>query len=943
MNRPLELLNALAEEYEYVCYVNTTENTVETLYQTEQVARMFGTIDATLPSNRRFDVFLKRFIVPEDLETFLAIVIKREEIIARLMTEKYYDIKVHGNEDGVISTYAVRFVLDKNTKRDVLIGIKNIEEETVLRGINGTMMDNFLAIYVVNLEDGSFSIVKSHGLNEIATKSRNSWIEACDSFSRIVSPDDQNKIYSLGDVNIVKTHLQGAESREYTYRLANNGTWHRATASVLERRDGVAIKASVSIAKLDNYEAERETLNRRIATQNKKMRQNLDIIGILASEYSSVYYVSFADNVVIPYPMNENFDGWFRQNFEEGAKYQDVVKDYIDRFVYFRDVEMVRNACTIQNIKRQLHSKKKFTVTYRTTRYGEPTFCELTFVKPDDTEVPPTAFALGYAHKDEEIVRRYASQELETEYISLFYVDLEHDHYRTVIQPNTTKAMDRKDRFWSKAMADFASECEPMYRELVTQIGSPKFLRDELAYVDRREYLYRFPDNKYPWRRAIIKVVERIEGVAKVVIASFMSIDAERSRALDLEKTVENQNSQLEMQQRQLEIALNMAKSANDAKTDFLFSMSHDIRTPLNAITGYASLASKYIDEPERIRGYVEKIRIAGDHLCELVNQVLDMTQIEAGKLTFRDDPFDLLRCAKEMLEIIDQSAKNQGVSIHFEEKNVKNSYVYGDAGRINQILLNILGNAVKYTPEGGHIEFSFAQRECLNPGFASFAFEVKDDGIGMSPEYIRRIYEPFSRENTSTVSRVEGAGLGMSIVKRILDLMGGNIRISSEPLIGTSVLVTFMLRQQDENEIRKAKKEVSTSVLSGKRILLVEDNEMNREICENMLESQNIIVEEAEDGDVAVDKVRAALESGDVHHYDAILMDIQMPRMNGYEATTMIRQVSKSFDVYIPIIALTANAFESDRHNALKFGMDEHIAKPLRPAMLWETLVKFF
>ena len=384
-----------------------------------------------------------------------------------------------------------------------------------------------------------------------------------------------------------------------------------------------------------------------------------------------------------------------------------------------------------------------------------------------------------------------------------------------------------------------------------------------------------------------------------------------------------------------LEAALQDANIANESKTQFLFNMSHDIRTPMNAIIGYTGIAKKNTKEPAT-KDYLGKIEIAGNQLLSLVNQVLEMARIESGKTILQAQKIDMDQSEDMVRTIYAAQAEAKDIRFTVELRNVTHKHVIGDRGRISQIINNLLGNAIKYTPEGGSI-FNYVEEEaCDMPGYAMYKITVEDTGIGMSKEFLPHLFEEFSRENTSTVSKIQGTGLGMSIVKKLIDLMGGSIEVTSEPGHGSKFEVRiplkidpdFMAQESDEAK----NKEIS---LAGMKILLVEDNEMNREIAQEILEEYGAQIDTAEDGDIAVEKVKNSAPG----QYDVVLMDIQMPRMNGYEATKAIRALESKELADIKIIAMTANAFEEDRQNAFAAGMNEHIAKPIDVPHLLRTL----
>lgn len=388
----------------------------------------------------------------------------------------------------------------------------------------------------------------------------------------------------------------------------------------------------------------------------------------------------------------------------------------------------------------------------------------------------------------------------------------------------------------------------------------------------------------------------------------------------------------------------------NRAETIFLNSISHDIRTPLNIIIGYTALASTHVNEAQEVKKYLSKIETASNHLLLLINDVLDMSHIESGTLKLEHAPVYLPDVLENLKAIIQTDSSAKQLKFCADTKNMVHKNVITDKLRLNQVLLNILENAVKYTRPGGKIYFQIQELKEQEPGFAKYEFRVKDTGIGMSEEFIAHIFEPFSREQTSTVSGIEGMGLGMAIVKKIVDRMDGTIAVKSRQGKGTEVTVILPFKvsgQPNEWEANTRKKIVQIqrfsedknfeNLFKGKKILLTEDNELNREIAVELLKEEGFILDTAEDGTIAVEKMRTAKPG----QYDLILMDIQMPIMDGYEATRQIRKLENPETANIPIVAITANAFEEDRQKALEAGMNEHVSKPIDMERLLEIMKK--
>ena len=398
------------------------------------------------------------------------------------------------------------------------------------------------------------------------------------------------------------------------------------------------------------------------------------------------------------------------------------------------------------------------------------------------------------------------------------------------------------------------------------------------------------------------------------------------------------------------------ARQANEAKTRFLFNMSHDIRTPMNAIIGFSDLLEKHIDEQEKVKDYIKKIKSSSAFLLSLINYVLEMARIESGKAVLKEEVSDVEELIRSLTAVFEPEVEKKGLTYHCDYE-IKHSHLICDQTKLREVFLNIISNSIKYTPKGGHIEVTikeFSEKdkkaiealhesvkkryaEANEKGYAFFQAVVQDNGIGMSEEYLPHIFEEFTREHTSTESQVVGTGLGLPIVKSLVDLMHGDIQVESTLGSGTKTTIFLAFRMATESEIQKQsdeKKEFAYEELKGKRILLAEDNDLNAEIAMTILEENGLKVERVADGAACLTQ----LERRPLYYYDAILMDIQMPNMDGYEASHRIRSLLNERSA-IPIIAMTANAFDEDKQKALDAGMNAHVAKPIDIKTLFEVL----
>ncbi len=434
----------------------------------------------------------------------------------------------------------------------------------------------------------------------------------------------------------------------------------------------------------------------------------------------------------------------------------------------------------------------------------------------------------------------------------------------------------------------------------------------------------------YHWYRATGMLSRRKDGSPITYVGMFIDITAQKK--MDQELTTKQQ---------QLEEALEKAQRSDQAKTVFLNNMSHDIRTPMNAIIGFSNLALLHIEDRELVRQYLSKIVVSSNHLLELINDVLDMSHIESGKLQIQEQDCSIMEILGDLQMIVQADVQAKELEFSIDTVNMVHETVLCDKLRLTRVLLNIVSNAIKFTPKRGCIHVCVTEKEETQEGYVPYEFHVQDTGIGMSPEFLKHIFEPFERERTSTVSGIQGTGLGMPITKNIVNMLNGTIAIDSEQGKGTEVTLCFLFRLSGcsgESDCESVKGEAEVS-FCGKHILLTEDNELNQEIAATILEEAGFEVDIAENGAVAVEKIQNSAPGT----YDVVLMDIQMPVMDGYEATAAIRSLENQALAQIPIIAITANAFVEDKRRAIDAGMDGHLGKPIEIEKLMAALRNIF
>lgn len=524
---------------------------------------------------------------------------------------------------------------------------------------------------------------------------------------------------------------------------------------------------------------------------------------------------------------------------------------------------------------------------------------------------------------------------LASEYNQLMVVDLESGQFDAYIggKKASKEFMDFTGQgtplFYDGFVTAMQFLCHPEDLEQMLKFSSRDYITECLKDKKRFSTKFRCLDleHNYIWVNFIVIKFDAINEAPTRISVGYVNTDAE----------VAAENAR----QKQLKDALERAEAANIAKTNFLSNMSHDIRTPMNAVLGFARLMEGVVNNPVVVADYLKKIRFSGEYLLAIINNVLDLASIDSGKVQLDEGFMDVLDASNSFDAIIEGELKRKNIKI-YPTSDIKHRYVYADSAKLRQIMVNLVSNAVKYTGEGGEIHLEFTELPCDREGYGTYVTTVRDNGIGMSKEFQEKIYDSFTRERNTTDCGISGTGLGMSIVKKLVDLMDGQIEMESELGKGTTfrVINTHKIIDSPEKFLEKRLGQNEDNMdFKGKRILLAEDNELNAEIARTILEDLGLLVDHVEDGVECVN----ALGKSEMGYYDLILMDIQMPNMDGYKATRVIRNMENRLKANIPIYAMTANAFEEDKKKALEVGMDGHLAKPIDVKLLIKNLTEGF
>ncbi|MBP9996870.1 MAG: response regulator [Lachnospiraceae bacterium] len=766
-----------------------------------------------------------------------------------------------------------------------------------------------------------------------------------------LSPEEMYKIWYAGvdkdyyeEVNAYLDNMVAGKYMEIVY------PWHNPDGTTYTIRcSGIRDMNYTDGVRIDGTHSDVSDVAR---IEKDKLKELTDMIAAMTADYESVIHV--------------NFDTMLEEKYRTSSLIAKICPEWKDETNYNRRCELLAQYLIIpedraqfleevkpQTVMANISGGKAYFVNFRASIEGRTYWYQVKFVHHKAHKSNKCALIAIY-NNDEAIHKEMRGRSILN--------GLGEDYsYISYINPITEKEEIYK---YNKDFMNsvYGWEAENIYSENI------RLIAEKYVYFEDREQFLIDTDIKTLYKYLKKKKVkyitfrEQVDGQIVYYQGKFVLVNFDgEENIVSGYRNVDDSVIKEKRQKEALQEAVKMAESSNRAKTVFLNSISHDIRTPMNAIIGYTELASNNIDNLEKVKEYLNKIGQSSAHLLALINDVLDMSRIESGNVKIEEKLEDINEIIEVIGNIVRADAYAKGLEFLIEAVDVTDNVVFCDRLRLNQVMLNILSNAIKYTPAGGKVILRVREQKAENENYARYIFEVIDTGIGMSEEYLRTIFEPFTRAKSSTVSGIQGTGLGMPISKRIIDLMGGDISISSKEGEGTEAVITFTFRLNDSysgirklnaNDCASDDATVTKAIdrtcggatvaeaidCVGKKILLVEDNEMNREIAMEILSENGFVVDSAEDGTVAVDIMRRA-NPGD---YDIILMDVQMPVMDGYIATQTIRKLAKEGVNNIPIIAMTANAFEEDRKRALEVGMNDHIAKPVDIAQMKKVICKY-
>jgi len=736
------------------------------------------------------------------------------------------------------------------------------------------------------------------------------------------------------DFGRLKERLLHEEQISMDYHSTKR-SWCTAIWTVVSRdADGYPKQLLFTLKDVDTYHQERLEMREQLTEAHRVVQQQYRFTEAMSRDMMDIFIIDVENATSKSVKVGGKM-------LEAGTQpmrgYAETWQWYISKYVHPEDQEYVRQITQLSNVVNELQDKQEFICRYRLSKDCSIRYLQTVFTYLDDTEQKYIAF--GFRCIDE-IVKSEIEQ-------------------RQVIQQANAIAEERLVRIeqlnllFKENLDIIANAGYGIWRIQQTEDGKNAMTADAtLQEILGITGMHLTPEQTYIYyhSRVIDDVTEieeldykqMTEGKLMQRIINWnhptkgriiLNAGGSRYRQHDGSEIISGYCGDITTQQvefyrlnRELEQALQEAAKANKAKTDFLFGISHDIRTPMNAIIGFAHLMQKYHNEPARSREYLEKIIYSSDLLLDIINNVLEMARIDSGKMILDETNCNVSDVAKSMITVFEDGMKHKDITFTTSIK-VEHENFLCDEVKIREVYLNLLSNAFKYTPAGGKVHLDITELPSDRPGYVLIQGTVSDTGIGISQEFLPQLFDEFTRERTATESGIQGTGLGMPIVKKLIDLMQGTITVESQLGKGTTFVTTIYHRIADATDMQTLEDAKNTSFdLNGVRILLAEDNDLNAEITSTILTDAGAQVDRASDGVVCVKMLSEAPEGT----YDIILMDIQMPNLNGYEATRFIRQIDNPVKAGIPIIALTANAFDEDKQQARQAGMNDLLTKPI-------------
>ncbi len=789
---------------------------------------------------------------------------------------------------------------------------------------------DYFCIYYVNVDNDKF--IEYHSSPEFRTFGLPTIGDDFITFSRknfdeLIFPEDQERFLETFTKGNVIAALDAHGYFTMTFRLVFGGvpTYVHLKATRMIEKEGHHMV--IGISSVDDQMKARDAFEKAHHASVTYSR----IAQALAEDYFCIYYVDMSTDRFLEYSSDDSYKSLDIE--KTGEDFFGTSRKNILRIMHEEDQGAFLAVFTKENMQKVLDEHKTFTLSYRLIMGGMPTYVSLKATRMKDDDGNHVIIGVNNIDgqmkqqaeymraREDRITFSRVAQALAGNYFSIYVVDpdtgafAEYSATEQYAQLGTDKA--GADFFW-------------MLRNCAERIVFPGD-RDRFLSVFSRENVMSILE-----RDGIFTTKFQLMLGADPVYVSMKATLMEDSDGRHIIIGMSNIDAQI---RRELEYQRKMADARTAAKNDFLANMSHDIRTPMNAIVGYTSIANSHLDDPAVVRDSLAKIGSSSHFLLSLINDILDISKIESGKMQLSKEPCDLAEIFRRIEDITALQAQSKSLKITYQHSSIRHFRVIADELRIEQILINIISNAIKYTPEGRSVDLIAEESPTGSAGRNKYRFIVRDTGIGISEEYLPHIFESFTREQNTKLNRVQGTGLGLAITAKVVELMGGTISVKSKVGEGSEFTVELDLEPLEEAaRASTSETEKSAANFAGHKVLLVEDNEINAEIATIILEQYGLTVDRALNGQEGVEKVR---ESG-AGYYSAVLMDIQMPVMNGLEAARAIRTLEGGRRGSLPIIAMSANAYDEDVRDCQEAGMDAHLAKPFDPEDLARVLERY-
>ena len=931
-----QMIMALTADYLAVYMIDPIADRAEVLKLDKVIKNRVDTIPESFSYSRMFKAYAENRILAEDREGFLNAVMPEALIRMFSSGRAKYELNYRIFADGEQKYYSGLFIRISKPEEPLklIVGFRNIDDvidiqkQTRNEGLYSAytaVSDAYLSMHRVNVKKNTYSAIKTtDAIIRHTIPGSNRYDENVQSIIKGLAKEESYKsAMEFLDITTLNERMKGRIHLTIRFegRIAGTCRLHFFKENEDESGNLEHVIFAVEVTDEDKFQS---------------------VFDVLARGFQNVFWINPKDGAARILKL----DGYVTKGLEkENHKYNSfpysvLLKQYIKDRVYEEDQQYLYDKLNIDKLREVFADRDEYIGNYRVQIDGRMHHYQYSYIRISNTDYLVAGFqnidsiieehieaekkekAKDEALRQQQEANQKEEQEhaevissLSTIYSTIFRADLDTHHYEMLtsvpLMGNVAGAVGRFDDVKEAIINAFMSE---EHKAAMREFLDINTLSERLQGINTVATEYRNPDGRWFQARFIVKRRDEQGAVHEVLYVARDYTD-EKEKELS--------------QKRQLAQALEAAQQASKAKSTFLNSMSHDIRTPMNAIIGFTSLAQAHITEQKQVQDYLTKISTSGTHLLNLINDILDMSRIESGTVKLEEKPVHLPDFLKDLCTMIQGlvNAKNQSLIINMQD--VIHEDVITDKLRLNQVLINIVGNAVKFTPSGGEIIVGLIEKNCSLNDCATYEFSVKDNGIGMSQEFIGHIFDTFSREHNSTVSGIQGTGLGMAITKNIVDMMGGDIQVESEEGKGSVFRVTINMRLAEEpvaDEAAIQEAAAKNHDYSGRHVLLVEDNELNREIATAILEEMGMVVASVGDGDEAV----AAIVNAEADKYDLVLMDIQMPKMDGYTATREIRTLRDNRKANIPIVAMTANAFYEDRQRAFASGMNGHIIKPI-------------